>query len=77
MHQNNYNLSLSSQKFVVDFLRFNLQFIDKDEIQEIAQYLSKEYSCNSFFIDQKKTYSLIEKDRFSCKTEFLTSYTKH
>ena len=49
MHPNNYNLSLSSQKFVVDFLRFNLQFIEKDEIQEIAQYLSKEYSCNSIF----------------------------
>ena len=77
MHQNNYNLSLSSQKFVVDFLRFNLQFIDKDEIQEIAQYLSKEYSCNSIFIDHKKTYSLIEKDRFSCKAKFLTSHTKH
>ena len=41
MHQNNYNLSLSSQKFVVEFLRFNLQFVDKDEIQEIAEYLSK------------------------------------
>ena len=54
MHQNNYNLSLSSQNFVVDFLRFNLQFIDKDEIQEVADYLSKEYSCNSIFIDHKK-----------------------
>ena len=32
MHKNNYNLNLSSQNFVVDFLRFNLQFIDKDEI---------------------------------------------
>ena len=41
MHKNNYNLSLSSQKFVVEFLRFNLQFVDKDEIQEIAEYLSK------------------------------------
>jgi hypothetical protein len=56
-HQN--NLSLSSQNFVVDFLRFNLQFIDKYEIQEVAEYLSKEYSCNSIFIDQKKTYSII------------------
>jgi hypothetical protein len=46
MHQNNYNLSLSSQNFVVDFLRFNLQFINKYEIQEVAEYLSKEYSCN-------------------------------
>jgi hypothetical protein len=34
MHQN--NLSLSSQNFVVDFLRFNLQFIDKYEIKEVA-----------------------------------------
>ena len=76
MNQNNYNLSLSSQNFVVDFLRFNLQFIDKYEIQEVAEYLSKEYSCNSVFIDQKKTYSLIEKDRFSCKAKFLTSHTK-
>ena len=70
MHQN--NLSLSSQNFVVDFLRFNLQFIDKYEIQEVAEYLSKEYSCNSIFIDQKKTYSLIEKGRFSCKVKCLT-----
>lgn len=77
MNQNNYNLSLSSQNFVVDFLRFNLQFIDKYEIQEVAEYLSKEYSCNSIFIDQKKTYSLIEKDRFSWKAKFLTSHTKH
>jgi hypothetical protein len=75
MHQN--NLSLSSQNFVVDFLRFNLQFIDKYEIQEVAEYLSKEYSRNSIVIDQKKTYSLIEKGRFSCKAKFLTSHTKH
>jgi hypothetical protein len=54
-----------------------LQFIDKHEIQEVAEYLSKEYSCNSIFIDQKKTYSLIEKGRFSCKAKFLTSHTKH
>jgi hypothetical protein len=77
MNQNNYNLSLSSQNFVVDFLRFNLQFIDKYEIQEVAEYLSKEYSCNSVFIDQKKTYSLIEKGGFSCKAKFVTSHTKH
>ena len=69
MNQN--NLSLSSQNFEVDFLRFNLQFIDKDEIEEVAEYLSKEYSCNSVFIDQKKTYSLIEKNKFSCKAKFL------
>lgn len=77
MNQNNYNLSLSSQNFVVDFLRFNLQFIDKYEIKEVAEYLSKEYSCNSVFIDQKKTYSLIEKGGFSCKAKFVTSHTKH
>ena len=77
MHQNNYNLSLSNQNFVVDFLRFNLQFINKDEIQEVAQYISKEYSCNSIFIDHKKTYSLIEKNIFSCKAKFLTSHIKH
>ena len=75
MHQN--NLSLSSQNLVVDFLRFNLQFIDKSKIQEVADYLSKKYSCNSVFIDQKKTYSLIEKPRFSCKAKFLTSHTKY
>ena len=77
MNQNNYNLSLSSQNFVVDFLRFNLQFIDKDEIQEVSKYLSKEYYCNSVFIDYKKTYSLIEKDTFTCKAKFLTSHTKY
>ena len=54
-------LSFESENLQVDFLRFNLQFVDKYEIQEIAEYLSKEYSCNSVFIDQKKTYSLIEK----------------
>lgn len=58
---NRNNLSLFSQNFVVDFLRFNLQFIDKYKIQEVTEYLSKEYSCNSVFIDQKKTYSLIKK----------------
>ena len=69
MNQN--KLSFASENLVVDFLRFNLQFIDKYEIQEVAEYLSKEYSCNSVFIDQKKTYSLIEKHRFSCKAKFL------
>ena len=59
MNQN--KLTFESENFVVDFLRFNLQFIDKYEIKKIAEYLSKEYSCNSVFIDQKKTYSLIEK----------------
>ena len=76
MHQNNYNLSFESENLVVDFLWFNLQFIDKDEIQEVAEYLSKEYSCNSIFIGYKKIYSLIEKYRFSCKAKFLTSHTK-
>ena len=69
MSQN--KLIFQSKNLVVDFLRFNLQFIDKDEIEEVAEYLSKEYSCNSVFIDQKKTYSLIEKDKFSCKAKFL------
>ena len=69
--------SFASENLVVEFLRFNLQFINKDEIQELAEYLSKEYSCNSVFIDQKKTYLLIEKDRFSCKAKFLTSHTKY
>lgn len=69
MSQN--KLIFQSENLVVDFLRFNLQFIDKDEIEEVAEYLSKEYSCNSVFIDQKKTYSLIEKDKFSCKAKFL------
>ena len=46
MNQN--KLSLSSQNFVVDFLRFNLQFIDKYKIEEVAEYLSQEYSCNSY-----------------------------
>ena len=75
MHQN--NLSLSSQNFVVDFLRFNLQFIDKYEIQEVAEYLSKEYSCNSIFIDQKKTYSLIEKGRLVVRRKFLIAIIKN
>ena len=67
MNQDNYNLNQSSQNFIMNCLRFNLQFIDKYEIQKVAEYLSKEYSYNSVFIDQKKTYSLIEEDRFSRK----------
>ena len=62
MNQNNYNLSLSSQNFVVDFLRFNLQFIDKYEIQEVAEYLSKEYSCNSVFIEKQNFFVLSRRD---------------
>ena len=69
MSQN--KLIFQSENLVVDFLRFNLQFIDKDEIEEVTEYLSKKYSCNSVFIDQKKTYSLIEKDKLSCKAKFL------
>lgn len=69
MSQN--KLIFQSKNLVVDFLRFNLQFIDKDEIEEVTEYLSKKYSCNSVFIDQKKTYSLIEKDKLSCKAKFL------
>lgn len=75
MKQN--KLSLSSRNLVVDFLRFNFQFIDKDKIEEVAQYISQEYSCNSVFIDHKKTYSLIKKARFICKAKFLTSHTKY
>ena len=37
MHQN--NLSLSSQNLVVDFLRFNLQFIDKYQFQAQLSFL--------------------------------------
>ena len=51
----------------MDFLRFNLQFTDKYQIQEVAEYLSKEYSYNSVFIDQKKTYSLIKKNPLNWK----------
>ena len=75
MKQN--KLSLSNQNFVVHFLRFNLQFSEKSKIQEVAQYLSKEYSCNSLFKDNQKIYSLIKKPRFSCKAKFLPSHTKH
>ena len=76
MHQNNYNLSLSSQNFVVDFLRFNLQFTDKYEIQEVAEYLSKEYSCNSIFIDQKpSSFSIINASIASLITADVNSRT--
>ena len=77
MNQNNYNLSLFSQNFIVDLLHFNLQFIYKDQIPKVAEYLSKEYFCNSMFIDHKRTYSLIEKNRFSWKAKSLTSHIKH
>lgn len=70
-------LSFASENLVVDFLRFNLQFTHKDKIQEVAEYLSNEYFCNSVFIHQKKTYSLIQKDTFCCNAKFLTSHTKH
>lgn len=75
MNQN--KLTFESENLVVDFLRFNLQFIDKYEIKKITEYLSKHYSCNSVFIDQKKTYSLSKKAGFTCKAKFLTSHTKH
>lgn len=75
MNQN--KSTFGSENLVVDFLRFDLQFIDKYEIKKIAKYLSKQHSCNSVFLDQKKTYSLIEKAGFSCKAKFLTSHTKH
>ena len=68
---------MANEKIKVDFLRFNLQFIEKSKIQEVAEYLSREYSCNSVFIDKKKTYPLIKKSRFSCKAKFLTSHTKY
>ena len=75
MNQNKF--SLSSQNFVVDFLRFNLQFTEKFKIKKVAEYLSQEYFCNSVLIEGKKTYSLIENRRFSCKAKFLESHTKH
>lgn len=53
-------LSLSTEDIKVDFLRFNFQFIDKSKIQEIANYLWEEYSCNSVFIDKKKLIRLLK-----------------
>ena len=71
------NLSLASQNIVVDFLRFNLQFTDKSKIQEVAQYLSKEYFCSSVFKDNGKIYPLIKNRLGRCKAKFVTSHTKH
>ena len=77
MDQN--NISLSSYNVVVHFIRFNLQFTDKSKIQEVAQYLYDEYSCTSFFKDNRtgKFYPLIKKRPVSCKAKFVTSHTKY
>jgi hypothetical protein len=77
MNQNKINFS--NFNLVVDFLRFNLQFTEKSKIQEIAQYLSDEYSCMTFFKENHtgNFYPLIQKRRVSCKATFVTSHIKY
>lgn len=46
------NINFNSVNLKVDYLSFNFQFNNLDQIQEIANFLETKLSCKSTLLDQ-------------------------
>lgn len=74
------NLTFQSERLKVDYLAFNLQTNGFKRLQEIADYLSDQYQCNSSLIDEKdssRKQVLVQKSKNSCKAEFRIHSVKY
>jgi len=72
-------LSLNSKSLKVDFLSFNIQFTNLDQIYAIADYLRDTFHCKSTLLDQssKKRNILIQTNKSTYSAEFVINCNKH
>ena len=75
------NINFNSVNLKVDYLSFNFQFNNLDQIQEIANFLETKLSCKSTLLDQsnqnqcKHILTKVDKTRYSA--EFIINSNKH
>ena len=48
------NINFDSKDLKVDYLSFNLQFNNHEQIQEIADFLADTFNCRSTLLDQSR-----------------------
>ena len=65
-------INFDSKNFKIDYLSFNLQFNNLQQIEEIAKYLADSFHCRSTLFDQssKKQYILTENNKNPYSAEF-------
>jgi len=63
----------------VNYLSFNLQFNNPEQIQEIADFLAETFHCQSTLLDQssKKGHLLTETNKNRYSAEFVVNSNKH
>ena len=72
-------LSLNSKGLKVDFLSFNIQSTNPDQIHAIADYLRDNFHCKSTLLDQssKKRDVLTQTNKSIYSAEFVINCNKH
>lgn len=72
-------LNLNSRGLKIDFLSFNIQFTNLDQIHIIADYLRDNLHCKSTLLDQssKKREVLTQTNKSSYSAEFVINCNKH
>lgn len=72
-------LNFNSEDLKVDYLSFNIQFNNTEQIQKIADFLANNFDCRSTLLDQanKKQYLLTNTNRNLYSAEFVVNSNKH
>jgi len=73
------NINFDSEDLKVDYLSFNLQFNNPEQIQKIAGFLADTLHCRSTLLDQssKKRHLLTETNKNRYSAEFVVNSSKH
>lgn len=73
------DINFDSEDLKVDYLRFNLQFNNPEQIQEIADFLADTFHCQSTLLDQssKKRHLFTETNKNRYSAEFVVNSNKH
>ena len=73
------NINFDSEDLKVDYLSFNLQFNNPEQIQEIADFLANTFYCQSTLLDQssKKRHLLTKTNKNRYSAEFVVNSNKH
>ena len=72
-------LNFHSKNLKVDYLSFNFQFNNPEQIQEIADFLADSFDCRSTLFDQssKKRHLLTEPNKNRYSAEFVVNSNRH